>query len=217
MPEKIQRNAPIPSLDDLPAPPRTIVLHWTAGDHLPTDHELQSYHYLVSHAHADTPDPADDLVAVEPGVAVRENMGDVSGHEVVGDPDVDYAAHTLGYNSYSVGVALCGMRGATDYRPDGSVDPGTSPITRKQVRCVLGFVWSLCQSWGLDPEEPENLTTHYEMEWMHGVDQYPRGPGSWRWDVTWIPGLDLPKNEYGFWVREQVASFEGGSEIGVDW
>lgn len=204
----------IPRVDDLPERPRRIILHWTAGEHGPTDLELDSYHFLVEHAHLESPDPEDDVVAVRRGVPVAENMGDVGDPTPVGDPNVDYAAHTRGWNSYSVGVAICGMRGAVDRRPGGTVDPGSSPITRQQVRLTFGFLWTACAVWGLDPSDPNDLTTHFEAEHLHGVDQYPAGEGSWRWDVTWIPGLDLPTREdYGYWIREQVASYEGGSSV----
>src|SRR5690606_16912064 len=82
----------IPELDALPARPKRIILHWTGGTYEPNSLELEHYHFLV-----------DGEGVVHPGThSVADNMRKLQ----KGD---DYAAHTRGYNSFSVGIAFCGM------------------------------------------------------------------------------------------------------------
>lgn len=176
-------NALIPSLESLPASPKCIILHWTAGGPKASALEKQHYHYLI-----EQPDGR-----VVPGMSVAENMD--------GTGDGIYAAHTRGLNTRSVGIAFCGMRGSEPGRKFGPY-----PLTEEQVRNGLRFVAECCLAWRLNPLDPEHLFTHYEAETLHGVDQLPIGPGTWKWDITELKfAPHLKKDEVGQWLREQTS------------
>lgn len=188
--------------------PERIICHWTAGGHLASDHDRCSYHYLIEHHTRDPEDPDDDVTRVISGVPVERNMRRLAGlPSYCCDAEHGYAAHTLGFNSGSVGVSLCGMRDATDYRPARPVDPGSAPITARQVRSLIGTCASLLAEYDLEVSE-ETLFTHAEAEWLH--DRPQRG----KWDITWVPyRQDLGPREVGPWIREQVGRALRGEPI----
>lgn len=169
--------------------PKRIITHWTASDYDAAG-ELGHYHYLIELKIGEPYIPDDDTVRVVEDVPVENNMRRLSGL-----PATEYAAHTRNFNSYSIGVALCGMRAAKDFRPAGGVDPGTHPVTARQVRTLFALCAMLCKTYDLDPNDPTSLFTHYEAEALHGVDQNDK------WDITWAPGLGLDKDKVGDWIR----------------
>lgn len=192
----------LPSTDKLPAPPKRVICHWTAGAHRASDLDRKHYHLLLEHVEGDPERTEDDRVRWIAGVPIERNM------RLLSRADTDYAAHTRGMNSYSIGVALCGMRGAVDRRPAEPVDPGPSPISRVQVEALIGFLWQMRIVYGLTPT-PAQMHTHYEAETLHGVKQ------AGKWDITWLPGSVLGPDEVGPWIREQVIRFGEGRP--VDW
>jgi hypothetical protein len=172
----------IPTEDDLRTIPRRIIMHWTGGNRSASELEKKHYHYLF--------EQDGDVVQ---GIDVDENMEHID--------DNFYAAHTRGFNSYSAGVSFCGMAGATPGHNFGKY-----PLTEEQVDTGLAFIALLCYVWGLDPEDVNQLFTHYEAEAVHGVDQLPLGSGNWKWDITELQFLpDLDKDEVGPWLRAEVA------------
>lgn len=190
--------------------PERIILHWTASSHVASPHDKCSYHYLIEHHEGDPRNPDDDVTNTVAGVPVEKNLRDLRGApSYCRDREDGYAAHTRGFNTGSVGVALCGMRGARDLRPDREVDPGPSPITRLQVRALIGFVVSKLAEYDLQLSE-DTVFTHAEAEWIHGRPQLDR------WDISWLPGVDLPRRDYGDWIREQVARMQRGEQIEVE-
>lgn len=202
-----------PHPEDLPSAPKRIIWHWTAGGRQATLEELQRYHILVEH-HSEQPgNPDDDHVVIRSGVPIARNMQNVNNlppyHR---NSDRGYAAHTKSFNSYSLGIALCGMHGAEDFRPTGSVSPGPYPITLEQVRAMLGLSVQAARIYNLEVSE-DTFFSHYEAEYIHGVDQYPPGERIWKWNVTWIPGLDLPREQVGPFLREQLQRWLTNQEI----
>lgn len=199
--------------EELPAPPKRVIWHWTAGARTSTPEERARYHILLEHHEGDPADPLDDEIAIRAGVPIGRNMRSVEGlpgyHR---NKATGYGAHTRGFNSYSIGLAACGMRRATDYRPDGGVNPGPSPITLEQVRALLAMSVSIHRIYELEVT-PETFFSHYEAESLHGVDQLPEGPEMWKWNLTWIPGLGLSRERAGYWLREQLTRWIAGEEI----
>ncbi len=188
-----------------------MILHWTAGDrdipnggiHIATPEEMFRYHILVEHDEGPTPDPADDEINVLAGVPIERNTGDLSGRSAAhNDPRKGYAAHTRGFNTGSLGLSLCGMRGAVDYRPGGDVDPGPSPISSRQVEVMIGLIVQFCRIWGYAPTE-DRVFTHWEAGALHGRDQ-----GS-RWDIGWIPGHIFERRDVGPWIRRYASETIG--------
>lgn len=168
----------IPSIDDLPAPPARAILHWTGGGPRASNLERGHYHYLIEQPNG----------ATVVGKPVAANMRRLRSTD-------DYAAHTAGFNSYSVGFSFCGMLNAREGRRFGEF-----PLTEEQVRVGLRFVAIALREWGLDVTNPAHLFTHYEAQALHGV------PQKVKWDITelvFLPGLT--KEEVGPWLRDEAA------------
>ena len=92
---------------------KRIIIHWTAGAPVPNSHEKECYHFLV-----------DSLGKVR--------YGNHSPEDNLNCTDGNYAAHTGGGNTGSIGVALCGMMGFKDRN-----NLGTCPITRIQFESTM--------------------------------------------------------------------------------
>lgn len=166
----------IPPLIGLPFPPQRIILHWTAGGPNPADHDLKAYHYVVA-----------QWGGIFEGVPVAKNM------RLLKPTDDDYAAHTRGFNSFSVGVSLCGMKGAVE-----GGDLGPHPITRDQTYAACQFVAECCEAWAL-PVSAATVFTHWEAQAIHNV------PQKGKWDITVIPWLPrLGKRAAGEYLRTLV-------------
>lgn len=134
-----------------------IILHWTAGGSRASDTDKQHYHRLVEYDGtivAGTHEVADNIVT----------------------SDGDYAAHTRNLNTGSIGVSLCGMRGATEH----PFSAGPSPLTEKQWRVAMVLIADLCRQYSI-PVTRETVLTHAEVQPTLGVIQ--RG----KWDITRLP------------------------------
>jgi len=139
-----------------------IILHWTAGTGAFSDLDREHYHYAIDRdgkAHTGKHSPADNISAA----------------------DGKYAAHTLGCNTGSIGIAMCGMVGATE-RPFSA---GSSPITAKQYAAFCAFVAGVAVTYGI-PVTRTTVLTHAEVEKTLGIAQ--RG----KWDICWVPGMTAP-------------------------
>lgn len=186
-----------------------MILHWSAGSHTASDHDRCRYHYLIEHHEGDPRNPDDDVTTILSGVPVEANLKRAAGRPIYcDDPEDGYAAHTRGFNTGSVGISLCGMRGARDLRPGGQVDPGPSPITRLQVRALIGLLVSKLAEYDLGLSE-DTVFTHAEADWIHGRPQVGK------WDISWCPGITLSRRDYGDWIREQVARHQRGEQVEV--
>lgn len=200
-------NLALPALLDLPARPKRVVWHWTAGDHFASRRELLCYHILIEHHHGASSLPHDDGVAFRRGVPIQRNMCTVSGPSAKHKPDSGYAAHLAGLNSYSIGVSLCGMRGAVDYRPDSPVLPGSAPVTLLQYRALLAVSAQLAQLYELEVSE-RTFFAHYEVQRIYGVALTPG-----RWDTSWIPGFGVERESVGAVLRSELARWLRGDRI----
>lgn len=177
-----------------------LILHWTAGPRRATDHDLCSYHYLIEDQ---------GQVRLKAGVPVERNDRDVRGFpSYCSDSSIGYAAHTRAFNSGSIGLSVCGMASAVDKRPEGKVEPGPAPMTQNQIKSLIGTSFSLLKMYDL-PVRQDTIFTHYEAEALHNVPQ--RG----KWDITWIPGKSLGRDEAGPWIREQVKRFKLGKDLDI--
>jgi hypothetical protein len=131
-----------------------IIVHWTAGGPEPSDMDRSHYHLLVTRG----------------GRLVR---GDHDISDNVTTRDDDYAAHTRGCNTGSIGVALCGMAGAVE-KPFSA---GPYPLTKGQWNNALLACADLCERYGIVPN-PRGLLMHCEVGEVLGIEQ--RG----KWDVS---------------------------------
>lgn len=172
--------ASIPPIAALPASPRRIILHWTGGTGKASAFEREHYHYLVQQ---------DGSVVA--GVPVALNMRTCG-------PGVPYAAHTRGFNSFSVGVSFCGMLGAIQGKSHGRY-----PLTEPQVEAGCAFIAKLCAAWGLAPTV-EQVFTHAEAQRIHGRAQ------AWKWDIDVLPWREATPEENGKYLRDRVAAHMTG-------
>ena len=156
---------------------KRIVIHWSAGTSWANDLDRDHYHYLIE----------GDGTVIEGKRPVSANAGPL----VAGR----YAAHTLGCNTGSIGVALCGMAGAVE-RPFSA---GKYPINAVQLDAAAALVARLCAQYGI-AVTPETVLTHAEVQPTLGIKQ--RG----KWDIArlpWRPDLIGPK-ACGDYIRSRV-------------
>ena len=135
---------------------RSISLHWTARDY---DAVFPAYHFCLRGAADVTVVQTHDL---------RANMRDVRLA-----PDAPYAAHTSGRNSWSIGIAVCGMAGA---RPD---DFGRFPLHDAQIDGLCRVAWALADFYGIAPAA---IRTHAEAALEDGY--FGAGGDEQRWDIA---------------------------------
>ncbi len=142
-----------------------VILHWTAGAGKANASDRQHYHAIIE----------DDGRIVPGNLPPEANAAIIEGRP--------YAAHTRNCNTGSVGVALAGMRGATE-RP---FSPGPSPITAAQLDALAAHVAALCKRYRI-PVTRETVLSHAEVQPTLGIAQ--RG----QWDIAWLPGMAAPGN-----------------------
>lgn len=134
-----------------------VIIHWTAGGSRANATDREHYHRLVEY----------DGTIIAGTESVADNIVTSDG---------DYAAHTRNLNTGSIGVAMCGMRGAVEY----PFDAGPSPLTEKQFRACAILVADLCREYSI-PVTRRTVLFHAEVQPTLGVKQ--RG----KWDVTRLP------------------------------
>lgn len=162
-----------------------IIAHWTAGGNRASALDMKHYHRLVEY---------DGTI-----VAGTEKIAD----NIV-TSDGDYAAHTRNLNTGSIGVAMCGMRGAKEH----PFDPGPSPLTEKQFNAFCILVADLCRTYSI-PVTRETVLTHAEVEPTLGVKQ--RG----KWDITRLPFKPeiVGAIAVGDYLRDRVRQILGNDAV----
>ena len=136
-----------------------IVFHWTAGQHKASGLDKSHYHYLVQ---------GDGSII--PGTLKPEDN--------ISATDGRYAAHTKGANTGRIGVAVCGMMGATE-RPFSA---GAAPINWGQINALCGLLADLCKRYSI-PVGRTTVLSHAEVQPTLGIKQ------NGKWDICWLPGM----------------------------
>jgi N-acetylmuramoyl-L-alanine amidase len=135
-----------------------IYLHWSAGDY---ESVFPAYHYCVT------------FIDGRPGIVqtndLRANMRDV--REA---PDLPYAAHTAGRNSYAAGISVMGMQ---DARPD---DFGPYPLVDAAVEALCRVAGSIAAFYDI-PVDAGHVLTHAEAAL---IDGYFGTAAQERWDIA---------------------------------
>jgi len=137
---------------------RFIYLHWTGGDYRTT---YDAYHFCVALGAGDRP-------TVHATHDLRANMRDVRG------ASSGYAAHTAGRNSFSIGLAVCGMGDATPH------DFGDYPLRDDLVALACRTAGRLCAVYAI-PIDARYVRTHAEAALEDGY--FGCGPDE-RWDIA---------------------------------
>ena len=153
-----------------------IIIHWTAGSHTASAVDREHYHFLVE----------------GDGTEVLGQWPVAANAKIVGS---NYAAHTLGTNTGSIGVAVCAMAGAKE-RPFSA---GRFPITVTQLDALAALVGRLCAQYKI-PVTRTTVLTHAEVQPTLGIRQ--RG----KWDIMWLPGMVAADDpiRVGNRIREMV-------------
>ena len=164
---------------------KRVIAHWTAGAGRASAEDKAHYHRLVEY----------DGTVVAGAEAVEDNIVTSDG---------DYAAHTLRLNTGSIGVAMCGMRGAVEH----PFDAGPSPLNEAQFNAFCKLVADLCVEYGI-PVTPQTVLTHAEVQTTLGVQQ--RG----KWDVARLPWRDDLRGarSVGDFMRQRITLMLGGVEV----
>ena len=191
--------------------PNTIVIHWTVGQRRINDTVRSFYPFLIdgSGNHrfggrvADDPRlwrhnlymrgiPTNTIQGLS-GNYLEVHRGLTSGPPrneyyswnsgktaTVAVNNVGYAKHAGGFNTNSVGISVCGMAGSTSANsPIGQ----THAMTSAQIEGLVDYVAALCNAWHMDASDPNQVCTHFEVDYLH------RNPGTenGKWDITWLP------------------------------
>jgi len=134
---------------------RSISLHWTGGDYAAV---FPAYHFCLTGSHELVVHHTHDL---------RANMRDVRLA-----PELPYAAHTRGRNSWSIGLAVAAMQ---DAQPD---DFGAAPVTPEQLEGLCRLAATLALAYAIPPAA---IRTHAEAALADG---YFGARTDERWDIA---------------------------------
>ncbi len=162
---------------------RSISLHWTAHDY---EAVFPAYHFCLR--------GASDIVVVQTH-DLRANMRDLRS-----DPSGPYAAHTLGRNSWSIGLAVCGMAGA---RPSGF---GGFPLTQEQIDALCAVARTLAGAYHIPLTA---IRTHAEAAVEDGY--FGADGDDLRWDIARLAPRGEPlqareARETGDALRARIAA-----------
>lgn len=141
-----------------------VILHWNAGTHDVSELDLEHYHLLVDG---------------EGNVHVGEH----SIKDNVSTGDDDYAVHTKGCNTKSIGVAVCCMGGARQ----NPFYAGKWPMTEKQWETMARVTAELCHKYQI-PIDNKHVLGHGEVQRNLGIKQ------NGKWDpcaLPWAPSLSV--------------------------
>lgn len=162
---------------------KRIIVHWTAGQHRASETDRKHYHILVE----------SDGNLVRGVHSIADNVTTTDGV---------YAAHTLGFNTGSIGISACCMAEAVE-RPFAA---GKCPLTRKQFETLAQVAAELCQFYRI-PVTPQTVLGHGEVEVNCGK------PQKGKWDpliLPWNPGLT--RSEVGTMFRSTVQNLIDGPD-----
>ncbi len=123
---------------------------------------------------------------------VASNMQRVWGSE--------YAQHTGGMNSFSIGISFAGMKYCVSAQR-----PGPCALAGSQVLAGLRFTAACCVAWGLDPPNPARCFHRREVWELHGIKGTQNHH---KIDINLLSLLpQLKPNETGPWPRSRTAEF----------
>ncbi|WP_295451787.1 N-acetylmuramoyl-L-alanine amidase [uncultured Thiodictyon sp.] len=161
---------------------KRIICHWTAGAHRASPLEKKSYHIVIE----------GDGTLVRGLHSIKDNESTRDGN---------YAAHTLGCNTGSIGISVCCMAGAQEH----PFDPGNFPMTEVQWRKMAEVAADLCKTYNI-PVTPTTVLGHGEVQRNLNIKQ--KG----KWDpmvLTWES--ELSPSQVGNRFRELVKAFIQGA------
>jgi N-acetyl-anhydromuramyl-L-alanine amidase AmpD len=143
---------------------KRIIWHWSAGQHTPSSLDREHYHFIIDGAG-------------------KVHNGNLPPEANLSTGDGQYAAHTKGCNTGSIGIAVAAMAGAVE-RP---FKAGAHPVTPAQVEALVKLTRDLAAKYKI-PVTRETVLSHAEVQPTLKIAQ--RG----KWDIAWLPGMTAPGN-----------------------
>lgn len=161
------------SLADLPAAKmERVIVHWTGGPYNASELDREHYHFLVE----------GDGDVIKGDHSVKSN-------EVV-VPGGNYAAHTLGCNTRSIGISACCMLGAQEGTTGRPLRAGSNPMKQTQWEKLALVAADLCEHYDI-PVTRETVLGHGEVQKNLGIPQRQK------WDpmaLPWDTNFQKPAN-----------------------
>lgn len=160
---------------------KRIVAHWTGGGHKANATDKKHYHFIVEGGGR-----------VVPGNhPVSANKGPLSPRQ--------YAAHTRGLNTGSIGISMACMAGAVENKTNGRY-----PMTEKQFEAMCEKISQLSIQYNI-PVNRRTVLSHAEVQDTLGVKQRNK------WDFNILPfnGMRGAKR-CGDYMRSRVRSHIAG-------
>ena len=162
---------------------RSISLHWTAHDY---EAVFPAYHFCLR--------GVSDVMVVQTH-DLRANMRDLRRN-----PSRPYAAHTLGRNSWSIGLAVCGMADAVPS------DFGRYPLAVAQIDALCVVARMLADAYGIPLAA---IRTHAEAALEDGY--FGDDGEESRWDIARLepraePLEDREATRTGEALRARIAA-----------
>jgi len=156
---------------------KRVICHWSEGNYKANSTDIEHYHILI-----------------EGDGSVRG--GDHTILDNVSTSDGNYAAHTLGTNTGSIGLACCCMAGCQE----SPFKPGSQPMKKSQWNVMVKVVAELCQFYGI-PVTPTTVLGHGEVQANLGIKQKGKwDPMVWPWDTS------KTRKQVGAALRQQVSA-----------
>lgn len=133
---------------------KRVIAHWSAGAYTVSALDKEHYHIIVD---------GDGKLA----------KGDHDISDNVNTADDDYAAHTRGTNTGSIGISLACMAGAIE-KP---FNPGRYPMKKIQWDAMVAAIADLASFYSI-PVTPKTVLSHAEVQGTLGIKQ------AGKWDFT---------------------------------
>lgn len=160
---------------------KRIIIHWTAGTYAPNSVEKERYHYLIGY----------ERLPEERGVIHR---GKYRPEDNIDCTDGEYAAHTGGGNTGSIGVAICAMLAYRDIKHIGNY-----PIKPVQMEKCYELCAMLCNKYNIQISK-NTVMTHYEFGRKN-----PHTTSRGKPDIMYLSSNpSLPSGKIGEFIRGKI-------------
>lgn len=154
---------------------KRIIFHWTGGNYTPNKIDLNHYHFLIDNKG----NIINGIYSIEANrICIPKN----------------YAMHTGGGNTKSIGIAFCGM-----YNFKSRKDVGSYPLLKLQ--CEAGFLLAakLCKKYKIEILS-NTVLTHYEFGQKH-----PNTSSYGKIDISFLPyEKSVSVEDVGNYIRNKV-------------
>ena len=155
---------------------RRIINHWSVGEYVPNHVDFEHYHFIIA--------GNGDVYHGDHKVEANDNTS-----------DDDYAMHTGGGNTKTIGIAVSAMLG---FKSPSNI--GRFPITKVQTEKLFELNAKMLFKEGFKLVTSENLLTHYEFGKAN-----PKTSSSGKIDITYFPYYPKIKpDDCGNFIREKT-------------